>query len=69
MNVFGLNDKQRQYVYGIIIALIPILVSLKAITPDQVHQYLNLAAQILGFGAAGTAGVALTRQRKDGILP
>lgn len=69
MNVFGLNDKQRQYAYRIVVAAIPVLLLLKLVTPDQVGVYLNLAAAILGLGTTATAGVALTRQREDGILP
>lgn len=49
------NPQTRKYAYGIIAAAIPILVVLGVINEDQVQLWLNFAAAVLGFGAAGLA--------------
>lgn len=45
----------RRWLYGIIAAAIPVLVIAGVIGPDDVQVWLNLAAAILGLGAAGLA--------------
>jgi hypothetical protein len=62
------TPKQRQWLYGIVVALLPVLVAFKLIDPDQLPLWLTLAGAVLGTGAAGTALVAVTKQRKNGIL-
>ncbi|WP_319456851.1 MULTISPECIES: hypothetical protein [unclassified Mycobacterium] len=62
------NAQVRQYIYGIVVATIPVLLLLSLITPEQVGAWLQLAAAILGLGATGTAGVAVTQQRRSGTL-
>lgn len=49
------NPRHRKYVYGIVLAAIPLLVLFGLITEDEVQVYLNLAAAILGLGSAGLA--------------
>jgi hypothetical protein len=45
----------RRYVYGIVAAVIPLLLLTGLITPDAVTPILNAAAAVLGLGAAGLA--------------
>ncbi|MDQ0735167.1 hypothetical protein [Arthrobacter agilis] len=45
----------RKWIYGIVTALIPILVIFGVIGPDESQAWLNLAAAVLGLGAAGLA--------------
>lgn len=64
----SLNAQQRQWIYGIVVAALPLLVVLKLINPADVPLWLALAGAVLGTGAAGTAFVAVRKQRKDGTL-
>lgn len=52
----------RRYVYGIVVAAIPILLLVGLITPDYVQPLLNAAAAVLGLG---TAALALPNTPKD----
>lgn len=52
----------RRYVYGVVAAVIPILLLVGLITPDAVTPILNAAAAILGLG---TAALALPNTPKD----
>ncbi|QDK01133.1 holin [Mycobacterium phage Purky] len=64
----------RQWFYLISAAITPliaILVALNLITEGQGNQLLALLTALgglIGAGAAGTAGVVLGKQRKDGTL-
>ncbi len=60
------NAATRQWLYGIVVAALPLLVVLKLINPGDVPLWLSLAGAVLGTGAAGTAFVALSQQRKTG---
>jgi protein-S-isoprenylcysteine O-methyltransferase Ste14 len=64
----GLNAKQRQWLYGIVVAALPLLVVFKLVKPEDVPLWLALVGAVLGTGAAGTAFAAVRRQRKDGTL-
>ena len=50
-----MSQQHRTYIYGIVIAAIPILVAAGFIAPDDAQLWLNLAAALLGLGAAGLA--------------
>lgn len=45
----------RRYIYGVVVALIPVLVGFGLISPEQVQLWLNLAAAVLGLGATALA--------------
>lgn len=60
------NAATRQWLYGIVVAALPLLVVLKIVNPGDVPLWLALAGAVLGTGAAGTAFVALKQQRKTG---
>ena len=50
-----MSQQHRSYVYGIVIAAIPLLVAAGFITSDDAQLWLNVAAAVLGLGAAGLA--------------
>lgn len=50
-----MTQQHRTYIYGIIIAAIPILVAAGFIAGDQAQLWLTLAAAVLGLGSAGLA--------------
>ncbi|MGV0785092.1 phage holin [Mycolicibacterium sp. XJ775] len=58
----------RQWLYGIVVAVLPLLVVLKVVAPEDVPLWLALAGAVLGTAGAGTAFVALRGQRKDGTV-
>lgn len=66
--------KIRQYFYllaGVVAGLLPLLSAFGAITADQavsITDLFNNAGSLLGGTAAVTAGVILSRQRKDGTV-
>lgn len=45
----------RRYLYGVVVALIPLLVLFGLIAPEDVATWTNLAGALLGLGAAGLA--------------
>ncbi|GAA4923582.1 phage holin [Nesterenkonia rhizosphaerae] len=55
MNHIIADPKTRKYIYGVVVAVIPLLVIAGVIAEDQVQVWLNFAAAVLGFGAAGLA--------------
>ena len=56
MNLPDLTDeKTRAYVYRVIAALIPVLVVVGVVGPEDAAVWLGLAAAVFGFGAAGLA--------------
>jgi hypothetical protein len=56
----------RQYLYLVITAAVPLLVTRGILDSDDVYLWLGLATAVLG---TGTAAVNVRRQRKDGTLP
>ncbi|WKW87226.1 holin [Mycobacterium phage Chargerpower] len=67
-------SKIRQYFYlgsGAIAGLLPLLVALGALGGDKasaVTEILTQVGSLIGAGAAGTAGVIVARQRRDGTI-
>lgn len=55
----------RQWLYHVLTLLVPILVVYGILDADQLALWLSLAAAVLG---TGTAGAAVTQQRRDGTL-
>lgn len=49
------NPETRRYLYGVAVALIPLLVLFGLIAPEDVATWTNLAGALLGLGAAGLA--------------
>ena len=45
-----MSQQTRTYIYGIIIAAVPILVAFGFVAEDQAQLWLTLAAAILGLG-------------------
>jgi len=62
------NAQLRQYIYGIVVAAIPVLLLIGLVTSDQVEVYLQLAAAILGLSTTTVATVKVAQQRKAGLL-
>lgn len=58
----------RQYLYRVVLAVVPLLVIGGILAPAQVDLWLALAAAVLGVGGAGLANTALKRQRENGSL-
>ncbi len=56
----------RQYLYFVLLALMPILVSYGVITKDALPLWIAFGGALLGLG---TAGAAVTGQRRNGTLP
>lgn len=40
----------RKYLYGVVVAMIPVLVGFGLVSPEQVQLWLNLAGAVLGLG-------------------
>ena len=45
----------RRYLYGVVVALIPVLVAFGVVSPDSVQVWLNVAAAVLGLGTTTLA--------------
>jgi hypothetical protein len=45
----------RRWLYGVVVAMIPVLVLFGLISPESVQLWLNLAAAILGLGTTALA--------------
>ncbi len=58
----------RQYLYGLVLTAMPLLVALNIVDPTLVPLWLNLAGAILGTAGGGVAFAALRGQRKDGSV-
>lgn len=67
-------SKVRQYFYlaaGLVAGILPILVTFNAISTDQVSavtQLITGLGSLIGAGGAITAGVVVSKQRKDGTF-
>lgn len=62
------SPQVRQYLYGLILTGMPLLVALNIVDPSLVPLWLNLAGAILGTAGTGVAFAALRGQRKDGSV-
>lgn len=62
---FFKSPKFRQWLYGIVLAAVPILVIYGVVTQEDAALWAALIAAILG---QGTAFTAVAKQRKDGTL-
>lgn len=60
------NIQTRQYIYGVVVAAIPVLLIVGAIAPEDVEVWLQLAAAALGLGTTTQAAIATAVQRKTG---
>jgi hypothetical protein len=47
----------RRWLYGVVVAMIPVLVLFGLISPESVQLWLNLAAAVLGLGTTALATV------------
>jgi len=65
---FELTPQRRQYLYGLVTTILPILVALNYVDPTLVPLWLNLAGALLGTAGGGVAYAALRGQRKDGSV-
>lgn len=53
--MFIKDPNTRKWIYGIVAAAIPVLVILGVLAAEDTQVWLNLAAAVLGLGAAGLA--------------
>lgn len=53
--MINLSEKNRSWLYGIVVAVLPILAVYGLVTQDQIGQWLTLAAALLGTASAGLA--------------
>ncbi len=49
------DTKTRKYIYGVVVAAIPLLVTLGVLTEDVAGQVALIAAAVLGVGTSGLA--------------
>lgn len=57
--------KRRTWLYSIMVALVPVLVTLGTLTPELATQFLNVAAAIL---AVGGGAMALNHITPDNVV-
>ncbi|MDE8648069.1 hypothetical protein PXH69_24120 [Rhodococcus qingshengii] len=50
LKVMSLTPEQRRRIYNIAIAVAPILLLMKVVTPEQIDPVLNLLSAVLGVG-------------------
>ena len=53
--IFDLPPQTRKWIYGIIAAAVPLLITLGTITGDLGQQILNVAAAVLAIGGSALA--------------
>lgn len=58
----NLNAKTRKYIYGVSVALVPLLIGLGVFNAEQGGQFLNVLAAIL---AVGNSALALGNVSED----
>lgn len=67
-----LSPRQRQWLYGVGVAAVGLLVTYKIIEPEHAPMWLDMFVNVVGIGApgvaTGTAAVVLNKQRRDGTL-
>lgn len=59
------NAQVRQYLYGVLIPGLGVLMGYGIIDGNQAALWLSLGGAVLGLG---TATIAVTKQRRDGTL-
>jgi hypothetical protein len=65
---FELTPQRRQYLYGLVTTILPILVALNYVDPTLVPLWLNLAGTVLGATGGGVAFKNLREQRENGTV-
>lgn len=68
MKLPRLTNKRRVYLYGVIAAVLAVLLFYKLIEPAAVPVWLMLAGTVLGAAGNTTAAVKLKRQIDTGTL-
>lgn len=68
MNIKLPSPAARQWLYGIATTVLPLLVVLKILQPSDVPLWLALIGAVLGTAGAGTAYLAVSQQRRDGVF-
>jgi len=63
-----LTPQVRQYLYAVTSTVIALLVGLNVVDAGQTPLWLNVIAAVLGLGSSTVAAVAVSQQRRDGIL-
>jgi len=63
------SPKVRQYIYAVATSAMAVLVIYKFVDPAAVPVWLNLVGTALGLSGSAMATAAVTKNRKDGILP
>ena len=63
-----LTPQVRQYLYTLTSTVIALLVGLNVVDAGQVPLWLSVVAAVLGLGSSTVAAVAVSQQRRDGIL-
>jgi len=63
-----LTPQVRQYLYAVTSTVIALLVGLNVVDAGQTPLWLNVVAAVLGLGSSTVAAVAVSQQRRDGIL-
>lgn len=59
----------RQYLYVLTASVFSLLVGMRLIDPAMVPLWLSVIGTGLGLGSSSVAAVAVSQQRKDGMLP
>lgn len=62
------SPQVRQYLYGLVLTAMPLLVALNIVDPTLVPLWVNLAGAALGTTGGGVAFAAIRGQRKDGTI-
>lgn len=60
------NPQFRQWVYGLLLAAVPLLMGYGIIDANQAALWLSAAGSVLGLG---TATITVAKQRASGVLP
>lgn len=60
--------KIREYLYGLSIAVLGILVGYDKVRADQLPMWLNLMGAVFIMGTSATAALTVRRQRKSGVF-
>jgi hypothetical protein len=55
MKMFDFKPETRKWIYGIIAAIVPLLISLGYLTNEAAAQILNVAAAVLTIGGSALA--------------
>ena len=63
------SPKMRLYLYAVATAMLGLLVFYEIVSAESVPAWLSLLATLLALGGNATATVAVTQNRRDGLLP